>query len=211
MELTDRHGEPLDDDRRAYWDARYADEVDPFGLEPNQYVAAELATMPSGRTLDLGSGQGRNAVWLATKGHEVTAVDLSSVGMERARELAAATGVAFTGVVADLKEWRPERGRFDLVLLSYLQVEPELRRHVHELAIEALAPGGTVFLIAHHQANLEEGVGGPQVPELLFDESDLESDFAALDIVRLERVLRHVEGEERPAIDVLMFATKPAR
>lgn len=207
--MKDRHGVPLDSDRQRYWDHRYAAAGDVWGLEPNQFVAAELADLALGRALDLGAGQGRNAVWLAKQGHTVTAVDLSEVAIGRIHELAAAEGVAVDALVADLSQWEPEPGAYDLVVLSYLQVSPELRRRVDALARSALAPGGVVFLVAHHLENLDHGVGGPQVDDFLFTEVQLAEDFAGFEIDRLEKVLRPVPDADRPAIDVVLRATKP--
>jgi len=192
---------------RARWDERYGTEGFVFGVEPNQFVAEHLASVPPGRALDLGSGQGRNAVWLASRGHRVTAVDLSPVATEQAQRLAAEAGVAADFVTADLAVWTPEPGAFDLVLLSYVHLEPGPRRVVHAMAVDALAPGGMVFLIAHHKDNIELGVGGPQRPELLLTEEDLVVDFAAVTIERLERVVRPVvDGDTtRHALDVLLI------
>lgn len=207
--MKDRDGVPLEPDRRRYWDERYAGEGDVWGLEPNQSVAGELADLAPGRALDLGAGQGRNAVWLAKQGHTVTAVDLSTVAVARIHELAAAAGVAVDAFVADLSRWEPEPGAYDLVVLAYLQFPPDLRRRVHGVAKSALAPGGVAFLVAHHLENLDHGAGGPQVDELLFTEVQLAEDFAGFQIDQLETVLRPVEDADRPAIDVVMRATKP--
>jgi SAM-dependent methyltransferase len=208
MEIRDSSGVPLDPDRQRYWNERYAAEGDVWGLEPNRFVAAALGDVPPGRALDLGAGQGRNAVWLAKKGHQVTAVDLSSVAIDRARQLAVGAGVTIDALVADLNDWEPEPEVFDLVLLSYLQFATPLRSRVHAMARHALSPGGTLFVVAHHRDNLGHGVGGPQVEELLFTETQLAADFRDLDVVMLETVLRPVDGADRPAIDVVMRARK---
>lgn len=191
----------------AMWDERYRTEGYVFGTEPNRFVVEHLSGLPPGRALDLGSGQGRNAVWLARHGHRVTAVDLSPVAGEQARRLAAEAGVTIDFVTADLSTWQPERSKFDLVLLSYLQLDQEWRRTVHRGAADALAPGGIVLLIAHHRDNLEHGVGGPQRPDLLFTEEELRADFASLSIERLERVMRPVtvDGTSRSAVDIVMI------
>jgi len=208
MATSDRDGVPLDPDRQRYWDERYAEEGDLWGSAPNRFVVAELSELEPGRALDLGAGQGRNAVWLAGRGHRVTAVDLSAVAIDRTRDLAARIGVPIEAYVADLNEWEPNVGGFELVLLSYLQLAPALRSRVHRLAVNALADGGTLFLVAHHRDNLEYGVGGPQVEEFLFDEPELAEDFSTLDVTKLERALRPVEGADRPAIDIVLKATK---
>jgi SAM-dependent methyltransferase len=202
---------PTPEERRAYWDDRFGADRTVFGVEPNRFVAEHLAGFPPGTVLDLGAGQGRNAVWLAGRGHRVTAVDLSPVAGDQTKETAAAAGVEVGVVTADLTLWEPPSGAFDLVLLSYLQLIAEQRTVVHAAAVDALAPGGTVFLVAHHADNLEHGVGGPQIAQVLYTEGDVAADFAALDIVTLERVLRpatRADGVPGDAIDVILIARR---
>lgn len=186
------------------WDERYGSDDAVFGFEPNRFIAEELKELHPRRVLDLGSGQGRNALWLASQGHTVTAVDLSPVGVAQMVEAAAYHGVAIDGRTADLTTWEPPPGAFDLVVLSYLQVVPIARSAIHRRAIDALAPGGEVLLIAHHLDNLTRGVGGPQLPEFLFTEELLRDDFSELIIDRLETV--HRPTPEGTAIDVLLRA-----
>src|SRR5579862_504174 len=104
------------DSRR--WDERYAGAEFEWTRQPNQWVAAELAELPPGHALDLAAGEGRNSVWLAERGWQVTAVDFSRVGLEKGRKLSAARGVIedqVTWIVADLSDYQPEPGAFDLV------------------------------------------------------------------------------------------------
>ena len=210
MGKVDKDGVPFAEDRRNYWDERWAAEGDIFGLEPNRFVFEALGDVPPGKVLDLGAGQGRNAVWLATRGHEVTAVDLSSVATDRAEELARRVGVRIHGIATDLGTWKPPSQAFDVVLLSYLHVEPVLRANIHAGAVASVVPGGMLFLVAHHRDNLEHGVGGPQLPELLVDEEALAADFIGLEIERNETVTRPVEGSDVPAIDIVLMARAPA-
>lgn len=193
------------------WNERYQSARDLYGLEPNQFVSAELAGLAPRKVLDLGCGQGRNSVWLASQGHDVTGLDLSAVGIDQARELAARAGVEVRFEVCDaLADYEPT-AEYDLVLLSYLQLPPDERVVAHRKAVESLAPGGEVFLIAHHADNLEHGVGGPPMPEVLFNEEQLAADFAALDIERNEKVYRSVERDDvvLQAHDVLLRARLP--
>lgn len=198
----------------AAWNERYSTRGMVWGREPNRFVADFAAALEPCRVLDLGCGQGRNAVWLAGRGHRVTGVDLSETGIATARALAEEAGAEADFLVADATgEWAPPPGSFDLVLLSYLQLPPQGRRTAHTKAARALAPGGLVFLIAHHSDNIEHGVGGPPYPEVLFHEALLASDFADLEILRNEKVFRPVEGEDgavRDAHDVLFTGRKPA-
>lgn len=213
--MTDRHDAPgisaQTSSAREAWDRRYSGPELVWGAEPNEFVAEHLAGIPPCRVLDLGSGEGRNALWLAEQGHRVTALDLSQVAIDKARVMAADAGLGIDFWAVDLvRAWQPEPEAYDLVLLSYLQVPPSSRRRVHAKAIAALAPGGTVFVVAHHPDNLEHGVGGPPYPEVMYGERDLAADFGRLEVVRNERVERPVEGADRPALDVLFVATKPA-
>jgi SAM-dependent methyltransferase len=208
------------------WDRRYAGSPLVWSAGPNAAVARECEDLRPGTALDLGSGEGRNALWLAERGWRVTAVDFSAVATQRAADLAAerlgATADRLTAVAADLGEWQPE-APVDLVVLAYLQVPAPLRRRVHRTAALALAPGGTFLLVAHHLDNLEHGVGGPQDPEVLFTPDDVVADLGGTGVVidRAERVERAVAPEgvghgsaapdqpARPALDVLVRAHRP--
>ncbi len=198
------------EERKAYWNDRYATEGAVFGAGPNQFVGEVLGPMPPGRVLDLGCGQGRNAIWLASRGHTVTGVDQSDVAVTQASEAAAAAGVEVNLVTADVVDWVPPEGAFDIVLLSYLQLEHERRVVAHAKAVTALAPGGLLLLVAHHPDNLTKGYGGPQVPEVLAGPDELARDFQVLAIERNEAVIRIVDrdGEIHEAIDVLLVARK---
>lgn len=196
---------------RDYWNERYGRGC-LFGVEPNVVLVEHCSKVAPGRALDLGCGQGRNAVWLALQGHQVTAVDQSDVAIGQARELAARAGVEIETVTEDVAGWDVPDGEFDLVVLAYVQLPSDQRTAVHATARRGLAHGGTLFLVAHHRDNLEHGVGGPPTPEVLFDEEELAADFAGLQILRNEKVLRPAErdGVSGNAIDVLFVARRPA-
>jgi SAM-dependent methyltransferase len=189
-------------DRRNYWNARYRKDPRRFGDEPNVFVAEILGGAAPGRVLDVASGRGRNAVWLASRGHEVTAIDISDVGIETGRAIAESRGVRVEWVHEDFLSWDVPERAFDIVLLSYLQLPPEDRKEAHGRAVAALADEGRLVLVAHHKANIEEGFGGPDDPAVLYDEDILASDFASLSAERNERVLRPVDGSI-DAIDIV--------
>lgn len=195
-------------DRRAHWDERHAAREPIELLEIDPSLEEEVARLTPGRALDLGSGDGGNAVWLALRGWRVTGVDFSSVGLERARARARDQGVAVDWVLADLLEWRPPAASFDLVMLVFVHLAPENRRAVHRMAAEAVAPGGTLLVVGHDRSNLVEGAGGPQDPDVLFTAAEVASELPALTIERAETVRRPV-GDERHRIDVVVRAVRP--
>jgi SAM-dependent methyltransferase len=211
----------------SVWDQRYASAELVWSATPNAVVARETADLPAGHALDLASGEGRNAIWLAERGWRVTAVDFSAVATQRARRLAAERlgdhADRLEALTADLMSWTPEPGGADLAVLAYLQLGAAERRRAHRLAADALAPGGTFLVVAHHSDNLTDGVGGPQDPTVLFTEADVVADLDGTGLVvdRAERVERmvategsdahHAYGEpDAVALDVLVRAHRPA-
>lgn len=190
------------------WDARYAGSDLVWSAEPNQFVAAELGDLTPGRALDLAAGEGRNAIWLARRGWQVTAADFSQVALDKGRRLAGDTPVRW--VRADATGWS-EPTAYDLVLVAYLQLPAEERRAAVRAAYDSLTTGGTLLLVAHDSTNLVEGTGGPQDPAVLMSAEDVLGDLEGLafDVVRAERVARLVgdgHGEEpaRTAWDCLV-------
>ena len=199
------------------WDARYA--ASPgleWGAGPNAWVAAQAGDLPPGPALDLGAGEGRNAVWLAERGWRVTAVDFSGVGLQKGRRLADARHV--TGhvdwVQADVVTYDVRERAYDLVLLSYLHLPAPQRRATTRNAASALAPGGTLLVIGHDRRNLTHGVGGPQDPAILFTARDVLSDIAGTDLVPLvagehERPVPTADDVRQVAIDAVVRLTRP--
>lgn len=171
------------------------------------FVADRLAHAEPGVGLDVASGEGRNAVWLAERGWEMTAVDFSEVAVERGR--AASDDVDF--VVADVLEWEPGK-RYDLALIAYLHLHEEDMRQVIERVASWLKPGGELFLIGHDESNIAEGHGGPQVPEILTKVEATVEWLDGLEIVEAQVVRRPVETDDGQvfARDALVRARVPA-
>lgn len=162
------------------WDRRYEGAEYVWAIEPNRFVAEQVLPLPPGRALDLGAGEGRNAVWLATRGWDATAVDFSAAGMAKAERLAADHGVPVATVVADVHTYEVDAGAWDLVLLSYLQLPTDERLALLRRAAGGVAPGGTLLVVAHDRTNLERGVGGPQEPDVLYDVDETVAAVAAV-------------------------------
>lgn len=194
--------------QREDWDLRYSERGLLWSAGPNRFLVAEVGDLPPGRALDLACGEGRNALWLAALGWRVTGVDYSEVAIAKARDRADAeeTGVEF--VCADLLDYEPEESAFDLVVVLYLQLPAAERRAVLGKAKAALAPGGTILVVGHDLTNLSDGVGGPSDPGVLYTPDDLVADLSGLEVQKAERVLRDVDGADRPAIDALVRAVR---
>ncbi|MDT4924540.1 MAG: hypothetical protein QOG01_2253 [Pseudonocardiales bacterium] len=194
----------------AAWDERYRSLDSVWGAAPNRFVEQELSDLAPGRALDLACGEGRNAIWLASLGWQVIGVDFSAVALEKARA-GERHGPPVTWTVADATTYHaPEP--VDLALLCYLQVDTPTRRAAVTNAAAALAPGGTLLVVAHDARNIADGTGGPQDPTVLYTATDIATDLADTDLVveRADEVFRPVDGADRPAIDALFRAHRPA-
>jgi len=194
------------------WDNRYAAAPDlVWTAEPNRFVVAEAADLPPGRALDLAAGEGRNAVWLAGRGWQVTAVDFSAVAVGRGRELARQRGAAVDWQVADVLDYVPPVGRFDLVLIVYLQLSAADFAAVLHRAQAALRPGGVLLVVGHDLANLTGGVGGPQDPAVLMTPETVVAGLPGLRVRRAETARRPVpvDGRTVAALDTVVVAVRP--
>jgi len=167
---------------REEWNRRYSETDLVWSAEPNLFLVEEIGRLPPGRALDLGAGEGRNAIWLAGLGWRVTAVDFSEVALEKARRIAATRGVEAAWVRADLVEYRPEPAAFDLVLVLYLHLPWPEMAIVLDRARAAVAPGGAFLLIGNDRSNLEQGHGGPQGAELLYTADEVAGLLGGLEV-----------------------------
>jgi 2-polyprenyl-3-methyl-5-hydroxy-6-metoxy-1,4-benzoquinol methylase len=194
--------------QREDWDRRYAAVENLWAVRPNRFLVAEVSELQPGRALDLACGEGQNAIWLATLGWDVTGVDYSGVAISKAQARAKRDGVGATFTRADLVEYEPERGAYDLVVVLYLHIPSSARASVHAKAAAALAPGGTFLLLGHDRTNATEGVGGPSDLDLLYTADEIAAELPGLEIETASTVLRDVDGEERDAIDTIVRARR---
>jgi len=193
------------------WNERYSTSELIWTGRANQFVEQHLADLPPGVAIDLGAGEGRNAVWLAQRGWNVTAVDFSQVGLDKARRLADDHGVSIEFVCADATVWEPDE-RADLVVLSYLQLPPTGRLTALAHARAWLRPGGTLFVIAHDRSNVADGHGGPPSTEVCYTVDETVRALEGLEVTVAEVVERIVATDDgdRTALDTLVVATNPA-
>jgi SAM-dependent methyltransferase len=194
------------------WDDRYAEEGFAFGDQPNDFLVEVEQAIPRGDALVVGDGDGRNGVWLAEQGHTVTTIDLSPVGVEKAKRLATSRGTSINAQVGDLETFEMGNGAWDSIVSIFCHLPSELRNQVHEKVKRALKPGGVFVLEAYTKANIGRGVGGPQNDDLTVELAELENDFAgwALEVHRVvERNI--VEGKYHNGMSstVQFLARKP--
>lgn len=149
------------------WDERYSGAEFAFGTEPNDFLREEFTRIPAGgRVLCLAEGEGRNAVFLAEQGYQVTAMDLSEVGLRKAEQLAKDRGATITTEVADLAEYQFGEDKWDAIVSIWAHVPKTIRQHIHAQIIPALKINGVFILEAYTQQQLEmEAVGGPPASE----------------------------------------------
>lgn len=174
------------------WDERFSAEAYVYGTEPNDFLRETAPRIPAGPVLCLGDGEGRNGVHLAERGHAVTSVDGSAVGLAKARRLAEDRGVDLTTVHADLADWVIEEGAWAGIVSIFVHLPRPLRTRIHAAVTRGLAPGGVYVLEAYTPRQLALGTGGPSQPELLMEPDDIEAELAGLRLERCAEVRRPV-------------------
>jgi len=164
--------------------------------------------MAPATALDLGAGDGRNAVWLAQRGWRVTAVDFSAVALDRGRALAKSAGVEVEWRLADLLEWTPPTEAFDLVTLFFIHLPPDERQVVYARAASAVRSGGTLLVVGHDRSNLTDGVGGPQDPDVLFTPTEIARELPSGFTIERASVVRRATPAGLGPLDAIVRAVK---
>jgi Methylase involved in ubiquinone/menaquinone biosynthesis len=200
------------------WDERYraasADAGRLWSGAPHRVVQDLINPLEAGTALDLATGDGRNAIFLAKRGWDTTGVDFSAEGIRLAKERANQLEARVTWVVADARHYRPEAA-FDLVVVTYLHLPQAENRRVLRAAASWVAPGGHLLLLGHDRDNLASGAPGPKDADILYSRELLESAVTGLRIERSEQIFRDSSVDpESPAdgasiaVDTLLFATR---
>ncbi|MPQ75820.1 cyclopropane-fatty-acyl-phospholipid synthase family protein [Hydrogenovibrio sp. JE_KL2] len=174
------------------WDDRYAVDEYVYGTSPNTFLAEHYQQLPKGKVLCLAEGEGRNAVFLAEQGYDVTAVDNSAVGLEKAQKLAQQRGVAIETVVADLAHFDLGQSKWDGIVSIFCHLPPAMRQGVHAQIANALKPNGIFLLEAYCPKQLEYKTGGPQVVEMTVSLENLENEIQGLDCLMMHETERDV-------------------
>jgi SAM-dependent methyltransferase len=176
----------------AFWNDRYSAADYVYGTAPNEFIAEIADRIPAGPVLCLAEGEGRNAVFLAGRGHEVTAVDQSATGLAKARQLAAKHGRALHTIVADLSTFHIAPNSWAGIVTTFGHLPSVLRREVYAGAVRGLIDGGVFALEAYTPAQLQFNTGGPREIDLLMTASALRADLAGLEFEILHEIERNV-------------------
>jgi len=198
----------------SMWDERYAEAGFAYGLEPNEFLASQAAAFPAGgRLVSWGEGEGRNALYLAGRGLRMTALDLSDVGLAKARQRATQLGLALATVAGDLTAYDLGRDAWDGIVSIWCHMPSAVRKAAHAKVLGALKPGGLFLLEAYTPAQLKFGTGGPKDLDMLADLAELKLELPGLEWLVAQELERDVqEGKYhagRSAV-VQLLGRKPA-
>ena len=195
------------------WDARYSTAEYLFGTEPAAFLMKHKSVLTPGSTaLVVGDGEGRNSVFLAEQGLQVTAMDISSVGVAKALRLAEQRGVSVDVRVADILDWEWVLDAYDIAVAVFIQfLDPEQRSMVFAGLARTLRPGGRLLLHGYRPEQVNNGTGGPPDPAYMYSEALLADAFADLEIEHIESYDTTIEegaGHQGTSALIDLIATK---
>lgn len=180
------------------WNEHYSSNEYVFGTEPNEFIARIKPYLPrKGRALDLATGEGRNGVFLAQHGLDTEGVDMSAVGLEKARKLAEAKGVHFSTRLENITEMQMPSEHYAVITSVFCHfAEPE-RTRVMQRIIGALQSGGLFAGVFYHPDQIGYGTGGPSDPAMLGTLEEMQSALDGLEWLIAEHSLREMDEGSR--------------
>ena len=196
----------------AMWEQRFAGETYFYGTEPNEFLRTSLPTLPKGAAMCLAEGEGRNAVFLAESGYQVSSVDLTQAGVDKTKRLAEERGVKVNAVVGDLADLDLGHERWNLIVSIFAHVPPDVRRLLHRRVVDSLKPGGALLLEAYTPDQVGRGTGGPPIVELTMTLDSLREELSPLFFAHAEELDRDVlegTGHTGHGAVVQVIARKP--
>lgn len=173
------------------WNSRYANEEFVYGELPNEYFKQQLAKLPIGNILFPAEGEGRNAVYAAQLGWNVSAYDISSEGKKKALQLAEKKNATIDYRVGELENLHYENEQFDAIALIFAHFNPKERADIHNMLSGYLRPGGTIIVEGFSKNHLRyqaenPQVGGPRDIDFLYSADDIKNDFPHYEIIELQ-------------------------
>lgn len=180
---------------KDFWNERYAEKAYAYGIQPNDFLKSQ-SFKAGGKVICLAEGEGRNAVYLAEQGYEVTSVDYSEEGVQKTKTLAKAKGVTVNAICADLGEFDLGEDQWDGIVIIFGHFPADLRKVVHGSLYKALKAGGKVVIEAYHKDQLQHKTGGPQSTTMLYNRTELMEDLKAFNQIEIKELTRSVvEGK----------------
>ncbi|MBA4185603.1 MAG: class I SAM-dependent methyltransferase [Acidobacteria bacterium] len=175
------------------WDERYSEAGFAYGTKPNDFLRENVEKLPAGKILCLAEGEGRNAVFLATRGFEVTAVDFSEVGLEKTEKLAKENNVSVETVCADLADFIIEPKSWDAIVSIWVPIPSIVRRVLHKKVVGGLRTGGAFLLEAYTPQQLDFGTGGGKEIDLMVSLDSLQEELKGLHFDIAQEIEREVQ------------------
>ena len=172
----------------SFWNERYGAKIYAYGKEPNVFFAEQLNKLPVGKIILPCEGEGRNAVYAATKGWEVEAFDLSVAGKSKALQLAGKTKIDISYVIEDATDIVYPKNSFDVVAFIYAHFPKNIRMDIHKKAMSWLKPGGRIILEAFNSLQILNKSGGPKDLDLLYNTDMILNDFYGLETELIQNI-----------------------
>ena len=194
-----------------FWNQRYSATEFAYGEQPNSFIAEELKKLSPGKILFPAEGEGRNAVYAAKLGFEVTAFDPSSEGKKKAEMLAASEKVNIDSRLMGYENVDFPRASFDCIVLVFAHMPGSMRNLVHHKLVSCLKPGGKLILEGFSKEQIQKESGGPRSLDFLFSEKELRLDFSeflSLEIEEREVVLDEGPYHQGPASVIRVVGVK---
>lgn len=198
-----------------FWNDRYRGDAYTYGTAPNQFVRRHVNALPAGgAVVELGAGEGRNAIYLAEQGFDVTALDYAAEGLRKLEQLATKRGVSVATIHADVTGWQPAR-TWDGLICTFLHLPPDARGAFYQTMQQALRPGGMLVAEWFRPEQVTEGYesGGPPAVEMMVTADELRTHFPAAGIQHieaLETTLDEGPHHSGPAAVVQLIWQRPA-
>lgn len=192
---------------RNFWNERYSQTEYVYGEEPNAFFADQLDKLKTGNIILPCEGEGRNGVYAASQGWKVNAFDSSEAGKGKALQLAEKKGVALEYTIEDATTITYPENSVDAVAFIYAHFPPDIRKEIHQKAINWLKPGGCIILEAFNPQQLQNNTGGPKDLLMLYTEKIIREDFKACKIELIQTLRADLkEGKHHEGMaDIIRF------
>jgi 2-polyprenyl-3-methyl-5-hydroxy-6-metoxy-1,4-benzoquinol methylase len=196
---------------KEFWNERYAETAYAYGQEANDFLKAQQIGSDL-KVLCLAEGEGRNGVYLAGHGNDVTCIDYSEEGLKKTSQLAEQNGVEVSCICADLGEINLVENSWDVIVAIFAHFPTSVKSHIWPQIFTALKPGGKLIMEVYDQEQLRFGTGGPQHPDLLYSTEELQAligqDFTEIKIEKVYREVNEGTYHNGASATIQVLATK---